>query len=251
MSRRWAAALAAVLVLSACSGDSSGPAKQAAPAAPPAAQVAPTSPPTTAYPTFTAATAAVPVVEVFDQPEQPSPAHKLENPDSFYLAPRVFHVKEAKGDWLRVLLPMRPNGSSGWIRAGDVELVEKIPFRLVVDVPNRKLTAYNGTDVLLETPVGVGSPSTPTPGGEFYVTQKIEVLPDQQAAYGPYALGLSAYSDVLIDFGGGDGQAGIHGTSATWSIGENVSNGCIRVPNDVIVQLTETLPLGTPVEIKV
>ena len=245
--------MAFLLALSACSGgdDSAKPASQAAPRTT-AVQAATEPPPTTitAYPTFTVATATVPMVEVFDEPGQGEPAHRLENPDSWYGAERVFLVRETRGDWLNVLVPVRPNESTGWIRSSDVEL-GRHEYRIVIDVPNRRLTAYSGTDVLVDTPVAVGSPSTPTPGGFFYTTQTVQVLPDQRAAYGPYAFGLSAYSEVLFDFGGGDGQVGIHGTSDVGSIGRNVSNGCIRLPNEEITKLAETLPLGTPVEIKV
>lgn len=252
------AALALLLVLAACSGGSSPKtANQAAPAITEAPQAAPATVPattattaTTVYPTFTTATATVPEVEVFDDPGQAQSSKRLENPDPWYGVERVFLVREHRGDWLKVMLPVRPNESTGWIRASDVELAQH-EYRMVIDVPGRKLTAYKGSDVFVETPVAVGSPSTPTPGGLFYTTQAIEVLPEQRSAYGPYAFGLSAYSDVLFDFAGGDGQVGIHGTADTGSIGRNVSNGCIRLPNEEITKLAETLPLGVPVEIKV
>ncbi len=253
MPRRVAAALALVLalVLAGCGGGSSPESATPTPSdAQAAPDAAPATTPTTAYPTFTVAGATVPTVEVFDEPGQDLPAHRLENPDSFYGVERVFLVQENRGDWLKVLLPMRPNESAGWIRAADVELAQH-EYRIVIDVAARRLFAYQGADVLVDAPVAVGSPSTPTPGGRFYTTQTIQVLPDQRAAYGPYALGLSAYSEVLFEFGGGDGQVGIHGTADTASIGQNVSNGCIRLPNEEITKLAETLPLGVPVEIKV
>ena len=244
--------MALLVVFTACSGGSSP--KQAAPSAPASTDggqtAAPATTPTTAYPTFTVATATVPEVEVFNEPGQASATHTLENPDSWYREPRVFLVREMRDDWLRVSLPMRPNESSGWIRRSDVELTEDVIYRVVVDVKARTLTTYRGSEVVLESPVAVGAPSTPTPGGSYYVTQAVPVAPDQQSAYGPYALGLSAYSDVLFDFAGGDGQVGIHGTSATWSIGQDVSNGCIRLPNEAILKLIEINPVGMPVEIR-
>ena len=72
---------------------------------------------------------------------------------------------------------------------------------------------------------------------------------DDSGAYGPYALGLSAHSDTLSEFAGGDGQIGLHGTDAPWSIGQDVSHGCVRVPNDVVTQLATSLRLGTPVTV--
>ena len=65
----------------------------------------------------------------------------------------------------------------------------------------------------------------------------------------PFALGLSAHSNVYSSFEGGDGQVGIHGTNLPQAIGQDVSHGCVRVRNAVISRLARTLPLGTPVVI--
>jgi lipoprotein-anchoring transpeptidase ErfK/SrfK len=78
------------------------------------------------------------------------------------------------------------------------------------------------------------------------VTDKLDTG-EPAGPYGPYALGLSAYSEVLTEFAGGDGQVGIHGTNVPSSIGEAASRGCLRVPNDVVERLARILPLGTPV----
>ena len=81
-----------------------------------------------------------------------------------------------------------------------------------------------------------------------YVTDVLDTGNDG-GAYGPFALGLSAHSETLSEFGGGDGQVGIHGTNDPSSIGNNVSHGCVRVPNDIVSQLAAIVPLGTPVTI--
>jgi lipoprotein-anchoring transpeptidase ErfK/SrfK len=114
-----------------------------------------------------------------------------------------------------------------------------------VDLTSRLLTWRRNGAVMLQTPVAVGAPETPTPAGHFYVTDLLDT-PDG-GAYGPFAIGLSAHSDTLSEFGGGDGQIGLHGTSDPSSIGQSVSHGCVRVPNEVVVQLATNLPLGTPV----
>jgi hypothetical protein len=80
------------------------------------------------------------------------------------------------------------------------------------------------------------------------VTDKLDTG-DDGGAYGPYALGLSAHSDTLSEFGGGNGQIGLHGTNDPATLGDAVSHGCVRLPNDVIAELAYELPLGTPVEI--
>jgi lipoprotein-anchoring transpeptidase ErfK/SrfK len=101
---------------------------------------------------------------------------------------------------------------------------------------------------VLTTPVAVGSPESPTPTGHFFLVDKLDTQ-SASSAYGPFAFGLSGHSDVLTEFAGGDGQIGIHGTNDPSSIGNAVSHGCVRVPNDVIAQLNDLVPLGTPVTI--
>ncbi len=86
----------------------------------------------------------------------------------------------------------------------------------------------------------------PNPLGLFYLT---ELLAPTNSGYGPYAYGLSAFSDVLTSFGGGPGQIGLHGTADAASIGHSVSHGCIRLTNTDITTLAKLLPLGTPVHI--
>jgi lipoprotein-anchoring transpeptidase ErfK/SrfK len=160
---------------------------------------------------------------------------------------RALMVTADQGDWLEVLLPTRPNGSTGWVRRADVE-VRQVDYEIRIDLQARTLTLLEGGAGVVTTPVAIGSGEAPTPTGTFSITDKL-VTNDGTSAYGPYALGLSGHSEVLTEFAGGDGQVGIHGTNDPSSIGKAVSHGCIRVPNDVITQLNELLPLGTPVTI--
>jgi lipoprotein-anchoring transpeptidase ErfK/SrfK len=160
---------------------------------------------------------------------------------------RALLVVTEQAEWLEVMLPVRPNGSTGWIRRADVEL-RTIDTEVLVDLTARTLTVRAAGEVVLETPVAIGSADSPTPRGHFFVTDKIDTTaPD--GPYGPFAFGLSGYSDVLTEFAGGEGQIGIHGTNDPSSIGNDVSHGCIRVPNEVAVSLEALLPLGTPVTI--
>ena len=84
----------------------------------------------------------------------------------------------------------------------------------------------------------------------YYLKELLEP-PDPNGAYGPYAYGLSGFSNnpELANFNGGDGIIGIHGTNQPDKIGSDVSHGCIRVSNEVITEMAASLPLGTPVEI--
>ena len=87
-------------------------------------------------------------------------------------------------------------------------------------------------------------------GGDFFITELLK-QPDPGGAYGPYAFGTSAYSDVLMHFGnGGDGQIGIHGTDQPSLIPGVISHGCIRMPNADILRLAAVMPVGTPITVR-
>ena len=173
--------------------------------------------------------------------------NKLNNPTAVG-APLTFRILEQRPGWLKVQLPVRPNGSSGWIAANDVS-VSSTPYRLVISMSRHRLDViYEGRRIARHE-VGVGKVATPTPKGTYYLTELIQP-PDPAGAYGPYAFGLSAFSNTLKTFAGGPGQLGLHGTNAPKGLGSDISHGCIRVANDVITQLAGDLPLGTPVDIK-
>ncbi|MGO2112840.1 MAG: L,D-transpeptidase [Pseudoclavibacter sp.] len=150
-------------------------------------------------------------------------------------------------EWLEVLLPVRPNGATGWVHADQVEQRE-VALAVEIDLEARELTLLQAGETLWSTPTAIGDADHPTPIGTFFVTDKLETG-DAASSYGPYAIGLSARSDVLTEFAGGDGQVGIHGTNEPASIGQAASHGCLRIDNDLVAELAHVLPLGTPVTI--
>jgi lipoprotein-anchoring transpeptidase ErfK/SrfK len=192
------------------------------------------------------ATAVGPTVQVYASASEDEPTVLLDNPNENG-APLVFLVDQNQGDWLQVLLPVRPNGSTGWIRAAEVTL-STTAFRIDIALAEHRLVVHDGDQVVADVPVGLGTSSTPTPGGRYYVKELLQP-PDPGGAYGPYAYGLSGFSNVLDEFNGGDGVIGIHGTNEPELIGTDVSHGCIRVDNETITRLAGMLPLGTPVHI--
>ncbi|WP_062292828.1 L,D-transpeptidase [Demequina phytophila] len=163
--------------------------------------------------------------------------------------PLVFLVKQIQGSWLEVYLPVRPNGSTGWISA-DNATVSATDMSVEISLGDFTLTVWDGDKKVLTTEIGLGTDELPTPGGVYFIRELLQP-PDPDGAYGPYAYGLSGYSPVLDSFAGGDAVIGIHGTNDPDSFGRAVSHGCIRVPNDVITEMvTEAgIPLGTPVYI--
>ena len=186
-----------------------------------------------------------PYVPVFDNVHH-SPRLALFNPQPSG-APLVFVVIASRLPWLDVRLPIRPNGATGWIPAGAVRVTYH-RYRIVIRLGAHRITVYRGEQVIDNEPIGVGKHETPTPGGNYY-TKELLRPPDPRGPFGPYAYGLSGFSNVLRRFAGGDGVIGIHGTNQPWLIGHDVSHGCIRMSNAGITKLAHVLPLGVPVEI--
>jgi lipoprotein-anchoring transpeptidase ErfK/SrfK len=186
-------------------------------------------------------------VQIFATAAEDEPTTTLSNPNENG-APLVFLVDQDEGEWLKVHLPIRPNGSTGYVRASDVNVVSN-PYRIDIKLGEHTLTVSEGSEVIAEEPIGVGTEDTPTPGGVYYIKELLQPS-DPNGAYGPYAYGLSGYSNVLEEFGGGDGVIGIHGTNEPELIGTDVSHGCIRMSNEGITELAGILPLGTPVHIE-
>ena len=162
-------------------------------------------------------------------------------------APLVMLVREQQGDWVRVLLPIRPNGSSGWVKRDQVGIYST-NYYIVIGLRAHRITVFNGSSVVLDERIGLGAGGTPTPTGLFFIKELLQP-PNPSGAYGPYAYGLSAFSEVLFSFGGGPGTVGVHGTNDPSSLGRNVSNGCIRMSNAGVTRLAKMLPLGVPVQI--
>jgi lipoprotein-anchoring transpeptidase ErfK/SrfK len=159
-----------------------------------------------------------------------------------------FLVRSLRRRRALVYLPTRPNGSSGWVPRSQVR-VFKEPYRVKIDLRAHRLTAWRDGSVVVRAPVGVGRAVTPTPAGTYYVVSRIRPL-DPASVYGAFAFGLSAHSNVFTRFGfGGDGRIGLHGTNDPSGVGHDVSHGCIRMTNRVILRLARLLPLGTPVTI--
>jgi lipoprotein-anchoring transpeptidase ErfK/SrfK len=145
--------------------------------------------------------------------------------------------------WFRISVPMRPNGTTGWIPAGTVAL-KPTQNRIVVNRGRRFIEVYRGDRRLLHAKVAVGAPGRETPLGEFYVTARF--VPDDPFL-GVFALETSAYSR-LTEWPGG-GVVGIHGTSKPWLLGQAVSHGCVRVSNATALALKRLAPTGTPISI--
>lgn len=148
--------------------------------------------------------------------------------------------------WVRVEVPGRPNGQTGWVPRAALGSFHVVRDLLLVDRTRLLATVYRNGRAIFSAPVGVGKASTATPAGVFYVTEKLVTV--GAPVYGPYAIGTSAYAPTLSEWPGG-GVVGIHGTSEPQLIPGRPSHGCIRMRNADITRLWHLIGAGTPIQV--
>lgn len=155
-----------------------------------------------------------------------------------------FLVVSEQPGWYEVLLPVRPNGSTGWVSADQVKS-ERVRHYLLANLKDFRLDHYVDGQRRASYKVGIGKPSTPTPTGLFYVwaTQK-----NPGGVYNPVIFALNGFSPTLTNWPGG-GRAGIHGWPDAGVQGKMVSNGCLRLTRADAAALAAAVPVGTPVKI--
>jgi lipoprotein-anchoring transpeptidase ErfK/SrfK len=149
--------------------------------------------------------------------------------------------------WVHVRLPQRPNNVTGWVVRRSLGDFHVVHTQLVVNRNTLHATLYDRGKRRFRARVGVGKPSTPTPGGSFWIREKFRV--GGNPVYGSRALGTAGYSNQLTDWPGG-GVIGIHGTNEPGLIPGRPSHGCIRMRNPDIQRLYTLTPVGTPLLIR-
>jgi hypothetical protein len=156
---------------------------------------------------------------------------------------------DAQGnEWLRVRLPIRPNGSKGWVPADALSDLQPLDTWLKISTEKMQVTLVKAGKTVFRARVGVGQPQWYTPHGDFYVRDKLSGYGGKGSFYGPVAFGTSATSDTLTDWPGG-GYVGVHGTNQPGLIPGKISHGCVRLKNPDILRLSRLMPVGTPVTI--
>jgi lipoprotein-anchoring transpeptidase ErfK/SrfK len=154
-------------------------------------------------------------------------------------------------DWVKVLLPQRPNGSAGWVPRDRVVL-GRTPYWVQVRTAARRVTVYRNGKRVRTFKAVVGARSTPTPHGLAAIYERNR-QPNPRGFLGPWALPLTVHSNVLMNFGGGPGRVGIHGragASLRDPLGTARSHGCIRINNHHVAWMAAKLPAGTPVRLR-
>jgi lipoprotein-anchoring transpeptidase ErfK/SrfK len=158
-------------------------------------------------------------------------------------------VKGKDGNrWVHVRLPGRPSGHTGWILA-DQTIRSSTEWRLVVDVTDRTVSVFRDGLLVRAFSAVVPKAATPTPYGQFFVEEALAISPHDVG--GPYALAISARSDIFQEFEGGPGQIGIHGTDGLAEpLGSAASHGCIRLAPSAITWLAKRIGAGVPVTVE-
>jgi hypothetical protein len=173
---------------------------------------------------------------------------RLLTEDSF---PEVYLVlarwkNDAGNTWLKIRVPMRPNGRTGWVRESALRPLHTVHTLLVVNRTTLRATLFDHGRKRFAARIGVGKASTPTPAGHFWIREEFHVA--GHTLYGPRAMGTSAYAPTLSDWPGG-GVVGLHGTNQPNLIPGRPSHGCVRLRNRDILRLYRLVPTGTPVRI--
>ena len=163
--------------------------------------------------------------------------------------PVLARVLDGRGvPWLEVMLPGRPNGSTGWI-AQQGTRTASTSWSLRVDLARRRVNVFLRGRMVKSFAAVVGKPSTPTPTGRFFVEETVQMPATEPG--GPFALTLSARSNVLQEFEGGPGQIGIHGRDLLGgTLGSAESHGCMRLATAAIDWLAQRIGPGVPVLIR-
>jgi hypothetical protein len=164
-----------------------------------------------------------------------------------YMALAKTYVRSSHMTWIKVSIPKRPNGVTGWVPVRALGELHVVHGRLLVDRGRLRATLFNHAGAKIwSARIGVGRRSLPTPPGHFYVREKLRAI--GSPAYGPFAIGTSAYASRLSDWPGG-GVVGIHGTNEPGLIPGRPSHGCVRLRNADITRLWRLIAIGTPIDI--
>jgi lipoprotein-anchoring transpeptidase ErfK/SrfK len=193
---------------------------------------------------------AVRSVVAYTRPSTSAPVKARFGTSNIYHYPTVFLVKSTRQIggtvWYNVWLPIRPNGSRGWIREGTVTIYTTTAM-IRIDLSARRLTVYLRGSKAGSFPVAVGMPQLPTPTGDYFINQKLRPA-TPGGPFGVLAIGISAFQPRLANWPQG-GPVAIHGTDQDGLIGQAVSHGCVRMHNADVLLVGRWVPTGSPVVI--
>lgn len=152
---------------------------------------------------------------------------------------------EPGDDWVKVQLPIRPNGSTAWVQAAFFDWSSH-NYHIEVDLAGPSVRVWEGNNLVVESDAVAGRSDRPTPILRTYIDEKIS---GPSEAYGTWIMSLASYSESISTFSGGLPKLAIHGTNKEELIGQFASSGCIRVTNEIIEIIAERVPVGATVDI--
>ena len=166
----------------------------------------------------------------------------------YYKVPTVAWVQRISQDgrFGRVVVPYASHRRSGWIPLRGLRRLTTW-VAVLVDLSEHRVTVERRGKILFRAPAATGAPSSPTPTGRYFVTDRV---PFSGGSLGSFAFGISGIQPNLPAGWTGGNQLAIHGTSDPSSIGHSVSAGCVRVSEATLSRLKSLLRLGTPVVIQ-
>jgi lipoprotein-anchoring transpeptidase ErfK/SrfK len=164
----------------------------------------------------------------------------------FYDQPIVAWVIDVSDDGRFGLVPVPYAGAdvAGWIPLRGLEQ-RATHIEVRVDLSEHRIVVLRGDRVLFRAPAATGTAVSPTPVGNYFVTDRVAF--PSGGSLGTFAFGISGIqTDLPPGWSGGD-QLAIHGTNAPGTIGTSASAGCLRVSEQALERLRPLLRPGTPV----
>ncbi len=135
------------------------------------------------------------------------------------------------------------------------QVASKNPVYLTLDRPAFTLRLWNNLKLTKSYSVAVGQTGLETPAGLYHIEDK-QVNPSWQVPNSAWAGSLAGQTippgpedPIKARWLGIFAGAGIHGTDETWSIGQAVSHGCVRMTIPDVIDLYPRVPVGTPIYI--
>jgi len=159
----------------------------------------------------------------------------------------VVEEYDPSGNFALVYMPVRPNGTTAWVQTAFFD-ENRHDYRVEISLSGNEVRVFKGEELLRTSETVAGREDRPTPVVRSYIDEKI---PGTQVgpAYGDWVLSIAAFSESLGSFAGGMPKLALHGTNQPELMGQNVSSGCVRIPNEVVSYIADTVPVGTPVDI--
>jgi lipoprotein-anchoring transpeptidase ErfK/SrfK len=158
-------------------------------------------------------------------------------------SPTYVPIVQSVPGWDRVLLPSRPDRSTGWLRLSATLQAARTGYVVTISLASYRLTVTDAGRSLGSWTVAEGAPGTQTPTGRTFILASMRPV---HPTYSPLILPLGTHSDSLDIFGGGPGTVALHGWPDSSVFGHAVSHGCVRVPAGALRVLSR-VPLGSSV----